>query len=144
MSWITCESESQGRTAQATGRKLRLVPKSTATRRVRAWNWHYERESGKIRTARNQSEALRSRFLSSFFLLTHAFRLLPILHFCLILRANNFGWVTRSGHIFDPTPSPGLALPSGAFVWMVFIAKLSQERTPFSLILFFARYSPWP
>jgi len=36
---------------------------------------------------------------------------LPILHFCLILRVTSFGWVARSGHIFDSAPSPELAVP---------------------------------
>ena len=49
---------------------------------------------------------------SSFLLSPVAYRLLPVLQFCPILRATDFGWVTRSGHIFDPTSSPGLALPS--------------------------------
>jgi len=30
-----------------------------------------------------------------------ACRLLPVLQFCPILRGSNFGWVFRSGHIFD-------------------------------------------
>ena len=30
-----------------------------------------------------------------------ACRLLPVLQFCPILRGSNFGWVLRSGHIFD-------------------------------------------
>ena len=50
---------------------------------------------------------------SSFLLSPVAYRLLPVLQFCPILRATNFGWVSRSGHIFDPTPSPGLALSAG-------------------------------
>jgi len=38
---------------------------------------------------------------SSLLLSPVAYRLLPVLQFCPILRATNFGWVSRSGHIFD-------------------------------------------
>jgi len=46
----------------------------------------------------------------------------------------------RSGHVFDSTPSPGLALPSRAFFWISYrfpryedpwlLAEAHYEKTP--------------
>jgi len=45
-----------------------------------------------------------------------ACRLLPVLQFCPILRGSNFGWVLRSGHIFDSFYiSPDWLHPTGVF-----------------------------
>lgn len=73
-------------------------------------------------TAENR-RGINSTEISPFCLFTFDFylscRLLPSLLFCPILRGTNFGLVSRSGHVFVSTSSPGLVSPAGPFVPMV-------------------------
>ena len=62
---------------------------------------------------------------SSLLLSPVAYRLLPVLQFCPILRATDFGWVSRSGHIFDSTSLPGQDSPETGLGLTV---QLEQRR----------------